>query len=137
MAAPILAGLMLGALTILLCFQLGLQRQHFFAPLLIGGIASFYVLFAVIGGNARIAGLETLVALPFFALASATGHKRTMWLVPLGLGLHGCFDIAHMHLPIRANGPAWWPPFCAAFDFAAAAMIPMPWVRILPRTPQP
>lgn len=87
-------------------------------------IATYYVLFAVIGGDSKALLLESLVAAAFIGAAVA-GFRSTLWIVVVGLAGHGLFDFLH-HLLFRNDGvPAWWPGFCLTFDIAAAAWLGM------------
>jgi hypothetical protein len=53
------------------------------------------------------------------AAAAATG---TAWLIVAGLAGHGVKDM-WQHRTGFVAGTRWWPPFCAAVDFVAAALI--------------
>ena len=53
------------------------------------------------------------------AAAAVTG---TAWLVVAGLAGHGVKDV-WQHRTRFVAGTRWWPPFCAAVDFVAAALI--------------
>jgi hypothetical protein len=44
------------------------------------------------------------------------------WLIVAGLAGHGLKDLWQQHTHFVA-GTRWWPPFCAAVDFVAAALI--------------
>ena len=72
---------------------LGLDRDRAFYPTVTIVIASYYALFAVMGG-------------PVQALAA-----------------HGLFDFIHDRLIANPGVPAWWPAFCLAFDVLAAAYL--------------
>ena len=72
-------------------------------------------------GRGRIAfeGVLSAVLVVFALLA--------LWWSPLwlaaGLVLHGAWDLAH-HTGAVAHGVRrWFPPFCAAWDWAVAAMV--------------
>jgi hypothetical protein len=43
-------------------------------------------------------------------------------LIAVGLILHGLWDIAHRPRGITTKLPAWYPPFCAAYDFVFAGV---------------
>jgi hypothetical protein len=78
-------------------------------------VASYYVLFAVMGASGRTLVIEIVVASGFLLLA-IIGYKKSLWLVAIALAGHGVFDIVH-HLAIENPGvPHWWPGFCSAFD---------------------
>jgi hypothetical protein len=62
-----------------------------------------------------------MAALSFFLFVGLSWRWGCIRLVAFALILHGTFDVAHMHL--IANGPSWRPPFYAAFDVTAAAIL--------------
>ena len=84
-------------------------------------IAAVYIGFAVADGRARVIAVETVVAAAFVLLAAA-GVTGSAWLLVAGLGGHGCKDLWQHRTGFVAN-TRWWPPFCAAVDFVAAALI--------------
>jgi hypothetical protein len=98
----------------------GLDRDRALYPVMMMVIASYYVLFAVMGAGSQVLVIELLVAAGFLCLALA-GFKSTLWLVVAALAAHGIFDLVHPHLYANPGVPVWWPVFCAAFDVAAAA----------------
>ena len=103
---------------------LGFGRDRSFYPTILIVVASFYVLFAVMGGGGRALVLELVVALGFLLIA-VVGFKINLWLVAAAIAGHGLFDFVH-HLFISNPGmPLWWPAFCGSFDvvFGAAVAI--------------
>ena len=100
----------------------GLDRDRAFYPVVTIVTASYYALFAVLGGSHRALVLETLAGLVFVA-AAVTGFKRSLWLVMLALAAHGIFDLAHGALISNPGLPSWWPAFCLTFDVMAAAYL--------------
>jgi hypothetical protein len=110
------------ALAVVICGAatfLGLDRDRVFYPFLLMVVASYYVLFAVMGGGNDALLLEIGISTAFFVVAIA-GFKWNLWLVAVALAGHGAFDFTH-HLFFQNHGvPAWWPGFCLAFDFTAA-----------------
>lgn len=85
-------------------------------------IAFYYVLFAVMGGSSRALVAELLIA-GVFVLAASVGFRRSLWLVVAALAAHGAMDVVHGHLVANAGVPAWWPAWCSAYDFGAAAYL--------------
>ena len=84
-------------------------------------IAAVYIGFAVADGRARVIAVETVVAAAFVLLAAA-GVTGSAWLLVLGFAGHGLKDLWQHRSHFVAN-TRWWPPFCAAVDFVAAALI--------------
>ncbi len=68
----------------------GLDRNRAFYPTVLMVIASFYVLFAVMGGSGHALVVETLV-MTGFLLVALVGFKRNLWLVVVALVAHGVF----------------------------------------------
>jgi hypothetical protein len=112
---------------------IGLDRGRAFYPTVLIVVASYYVLFAVMGASGRTLGMEIAVASGFCLLA-VLGFKMKFWLVAAALVGHGAFDFVH-HLFIDNPGvPQWWPGFCLAFDGIAGAWLAM---RLMTRSLNP
>ena len=84
-------------------------------------IAAVYIGFAVADGRPRIIAVETGVASVFVVIAAAA-VTGSAWLLVAGLAGHGLKDLWQHRTGFVAN-TRWWPPFCAAVDFVAAAII--------------
>ena len=123
-----LIGVGLALLVCVFATLAGFDRDRVFYPTLVTVIASYYILFAVMGSSTPALVCESLVASAFFALAVA-GFKTNLWLIVAALAGHGIFDFFH-HLLIRNPGvPAWWPGFCLAFDVLAGGFLAVLLVR--------
>ena len=85
-------------------------------------IASYYALFAAMGGSLQELAVELIPIAAFLALAIA-GYKHSLWLVVVALAGHGVFDVIHSRLISNAGVPSWWPQFCLAYDVVAAAYL--------------
>jgi hypothetical protein len=106
----------------------GFDRDRVFYATLAIVVATYYILFAVIGGFRPAVTEESLVACAFVVLAVA-GFKRNPWLIVAALAGHGVFDFFH-HLLIKNPGvPVWWPGFCLSFDVIAGGFLAMLLVR--------
>jgi hypothetical protein len=101
---------------------LGLDRDRAFYPTVTIVIASYYALFAVMGGSAHAIATESIAILAFIGAAVA-GFRTSLWLVVVALAAHGLFDLIHGYLVVNPGVPAWWPSFCLAFDVVAAAYL--------------
>jgi hypothetical protein len=84
-------------------------------------IAAVYIGFAVADGRRHVLAVETAVASAFVVVAAAA-VTGTTWLIVAGLAAHGVKDM-WQHRTGFVTGTRWWPPFCAAVDFVAAALI--------------
>ena len=98
------------------------DRDRVFYPTLTVAISSYYILFAVLGGSTRALILESLVLAGFVAVAYL-GFRFNLWLVVVALAGHGLQDMVHPHLVANPGVPAWWPPFCMAYDIVAAGFL--------------
>lgn len=107
----------------------GLDRDRAVYPVVTMVIASYYALFAVMGGSQEALVIESVAILAFLGLAVA-GFRTSLWLVVAVLAAHGLFDFIHSHLIVNPGVPAWWPAFCLAYDFVAAAYL----ARLLSRS---
>ncbi len=84
-------------------------------------IAAVYIGFSVADGRGRVIAVETVVAAVFVVLA-AMAVTGSAWLLVVGLAGHGLKDLWQHRTGFVAN-TRWWPPFCAAVDVVAAALI--------------
>ena len=123
-----LIGVGLALLVCAFATAIGFDRDRVFYPMLAAVIATYYILFAVIGSSWPALAIESLAAGAFLALAVA-GFKRNLWLIVSALAGHGVFDFFH-HLFIQNPGvPAWWPGFCLSFDVFAGGFLAILLVR--------
>ena len=84
-------------------------------------IAAIYIGFSVADGRSKVIAVETGVATVFFVVAAAA-VTGSAWLLVAGLLGHGLKDF-WQHRTGFVAGTRWWPPFCAAVDVVAAALI--------------
>jgi len=100
----------------------GLERDRAFYPTVMAVIASYYVLFAVMGGSTQALLIEAAVATVFLA-GTLAGFKYSLWLVVGALASHGILDVFHGQLIANPGVPVWWPAFCLAYDGVAAGYL--------------
>ena len=100
----------------------GFDRDRAFYPAITVVIASYYVLFAVIGGSSHALVIESIGTAAFFAVA-VLGFRRNLWWVVAALFAHGVLDCFHGHLVENPGVPASWPMFCASYDIFASAYL--------------
>lgn len=96
----------------------GFERDRSFYPVMLIVIASYYDLFAVIGGEENVLGVEVAISFVFAALA-VFGFRANLWLTVAGLLGHTGLDFFHGHVVTNPGLPTWWPIFCATFDAVA------------------
>jgi len=117
-----LIGVGLALAVSLLARLVGLDRDRAFYPTVMIVIASYYALFAVMGGSMRALGLESVVVAGFL-LVTLLGFKLNLWWVVGALCAHGVFDFFHAGLISNPGVPAWWPRFCLTYDVTAATFL--------------
>jgi len=117
-----IAGIGLGLGIPLGATLIGFDRDRAFYPLLTIVTASYYDLFAVLGGSPHALGLEIAVTMAFIAAAIAA-FNISLWIVVAALLGHGLFDLVRAGLIVNPGMPLWWPAFCLTFDVAAAAYL--------------
>ena len=105
-----------------LATAVGFDRDRAFYPVVTMVIASYYGLFAIMGGSTA-ALLTELIPIAAFVLAAILGFKLNLWLVVAALLAHGIFDFIHARLIQNPGVPAWWPGFCLTYDVAAAGYL--------------
>jgi hypothetical protein len=117
----IVIGLLGGALTALIAWSPIIPDPLAFHTVSLVMIGAIYMGFAFADGRPSIVILELTVATVFIVLA-----LLGLWVAPLfigvGLILHGFWDLAHSPRGIKTKLPAWYPAFCAAFDFLFAGV---------------
>lgn len=100
----------------------GLDRDRAFYSTIMMVVASYYALFAVMGGSTHALLVETAVATVFLAV-TLVGFKHSLWLVAGALASHCIFDLFHDQLIANPGMPVWWPAFCLSYDGVAAAYL--------------
>jgi hypothetical protein len=119
---PILVGIALALLVGIFATGVGLDRDRAFYPVVTIVIATYYVLFAVIGDSSQALWLEAMICGAFILIA-AVGFWQSLWVVVIGLAAHGILDVVHGTLVSNPGVPEWWPGFCIGYDVSAAAYL--------------
>ena len=96
------------------------DRDRAFYPTVTVVVASYYVLFAAIGGSLPVVLLEAAFMLVFVS-AAVIGFRSSAWFVAAALAGHGVFDGLHGYIVGNPGLPETWPAFCLAYDVTAAA----------------
>jgi len=118
---PILWGLVFGVLQAAAPLSFWWLDPSTVYALSIALIAAVYIGFAVADGRPKVIVVEVAVAAVFFVVAAAS-VTASAWLLVLGFTAHGVKDAWQEHSHFVAN-TRWWPPFCAAVDWLAAAIL--------------
>src|SRR6478736_3781978 len=103
-----LIGLLLAIAVVAFSALIGLDRERSFYVTTLIVVASYYALFAVMGGSSHTLIVEILAASVFCVLA-AFGFKGNFWLVAVGLVGHGIFDFVRPAFINNPGVPHWWP----------------------------
>ncbi|MEO8548045.1 MAG: hypothetical protein ABI422_06730 [Sphingomicrobium sp.] len=119
---PALVGVGLALAVALFARIVGFDRDRAFYPVVLVVVASYYDLFAVMGGGGADLVPETIGFIAF-AAAAAIGFRTSLWVVVAALAAHGVFDFFHHALVDNPGVPTWWPSWCLAYDVAAAACL--------------
>lgn len=97
------------------------DRDRSLYPVILIVIASYYGLFAVMGGGEAL-GAE-VIAFSVFALVAVVGFRTNLWIIVAALLGHGIFDFFHGHMIKNAGVPHWWPMWCLSYDATAACYL--------------
>lgn len=104
--------------------MVGFDRDRVFYPTMLIVVATYYILFAVMGGSTAALTAESVGALVFL-MAAVAGFQKNLWIVAAALAGHGVFDFLHHWLIQNPGVPVWWPGFCGAFDVLAGGILAM------------
>lgn len=113
-----IVGALLGVAVCGLVTVAGFERDRAAYPVMLIVIASYYALFAVVGGDMRALGIEVGVSLAFM-IAAIIGFRTNLWIVVVGLLGHAALDAVHGHVVANPGVPEWWPVFCGSIDAVA------------------
>jgi hypothetical protein len=112
---PLVVGVLLAiAVAALAKFTRFDEDRSFYATVLVI-IASYYVLFAVLGGSSRALVWELVIAAAFSTVA-IIGALFLPIIVGIGIIAHGLFDLVHDSIIDNSGVPFWWPIFCGSVD---------------------
>jgi hypothetical protein len=110
-----LVGILLSLGAIVLAAVIGFARERSFYSTVLIVVATYYILFAVMGASGRTLVIEIAIASGFILFA-VLGFKGNLWLVAAALMGHGIFDFIRPSVIANPGVPHWWPGFCMAFD---------------------
>jgi hypothetical protein len=100
----------------------GFDRTRTFYPLTLIVIASYYVLFAVMG-HANDGLIPELLTFSAFACAAVFAFKGNLWVAVFALIAHAVLDVFHGSVVANPGVPPWWPTFCLTYDVVAAGCL--------------
>ncbi len=114
--------------------MVGLHRDRGVYPITLIAIALFYVVFAFEHGGVWEIAFNSVVAC-LFLLFAIGGYVRSLWIVAIGLILHGLFDVVYA---ASASNPApdWWAPLCLTVDLLLGLfLVVLIWKNKIHHTP--
>ena len=115
-------GSLLAIFVSLMARSVGFDRDRAFYPTVLMVVASYYVLFAVMGGTVHALILESSV-MTVFIVSAIVGFRFNLWIVVAALVSHGIFDFVHGGVVTNDGMPQWWPAFCGAYDVCAGGCL--------------
>lgn len=120
---PVLIGLALAPVIGVLGRVSRLDRDRAMYPIALIVIATYYVLFATMGGAQALPA--ELIAATVFIVVAIVGFRTSLWWVAAGIAGHGVlFDwVVHPHLIANPGMPVFWPAFCGSIDVALGALL--------------
>jgi hypothetical protein len=119
---PLVIGITLALVVGLWATLVGFDRERSFYATVLTVVASYYALFAAMGGSTSALLVESL-PIAGFVLLSVLGFKSSPWFLAGGLVAHGLFDFVHGHVIANSGVPDWWPMFCGSYDVTAGAYL--------------
>ena len=119
---PLTVGIVLSLGVALFARGVGFDRDRAFYSTVLLVTASYYLLFAVMGGSTHALINESIV-MAGFLVATVMGFKSSRWIVVAGFLAHGALDTVHGMVIENPGMPSWWPAFCFAYDVGAAVGI--------------
>ena len=119
---PYVVGILLSLVVAVFARYSGFDRDRAFYATAVVVVASYYVLFAVMGGSVHALIVESMVMTAFVA-AAVLGFRSSTWIVVAALAGHGVLDGFHGLVIDNAGVPPYWPAFCASYDVGAAGWL--------------
>lgn len=112
---PTLVGVLSAVSIAALARSTRFDQDRSFYPAVLIVIATYYILFAVMGGSCQALAWELAAAFAFSTVV-IMGALHLPLLVGVGIVAHGLFDFIHHTMIEDAGVPDWWPGFCGSLD---------------------
>lgn len=119
---PFVVGIVLALATAVFARGVGLDRDRAFYPTVLIVIATYYILFAAMGGSVHTLLSEAMLVTALL-IAAVVGYKTSLWIVVVALVAHGVLDAFHGNVVENPGVPLWWPAFCLAYDVGFAGCL--------------
>lgn len=117
------AGVVLGIVIGFVTSVVGMDRDRALYPAILIVIASYYVLFAIMGGGGPLIA-EFSIAIAFL-VAAIFSFRTNLWVAAAAIVAHGVQDLFHGQIVHNPGVPTWWPMFCASIDVVIGAYLAM------------
>jgi|SRR5579864_661069 len=101
-----LVGILLSLGTIVFAAVIGFAQERSFYSTVLIVVATYYILFAVMGASGRTLVMEIVIATGFILFA-VLGFKLNLWLVTAALMGHGIFDFIRPSVIANPGVPRW------------------------------
>ena len=122
LSMPVVIGLALAPVIVMLGRLSGLDRDRAMYPVALIVIATYYILFAVMGSSEALK--PELIAAAFFVVIALIGFRTSLWWAAIGIAGHGAFDfLLHPRLVVNSGMPVFWPAFCGSIDLALGGLV--------------
>jgi hypothetical protein len=121
-------GLTLGLVSTAFTAALSESQAFLYLGLLLGGIGSVYVGFAIADGRTTSIAVQITGAAVFLSLAFIGAREESHVVLGLGFLAHAAWDWWHHddHGPTHVR--TWYPPFCAVADIVIGVPVLAGWV---------
>lgn len=119
--APVLIGVALSVPFAVLLRELRDPTLDLLA-LILAASGGIYWGVAASEGRRGLKAVEAAAGVAFIAMAMLGLTWTSLWIAA-GFALHGVWDVLHHPRRIRTGLRAWFPPFCATFDWLVAIYI--------------
>jgi hypothetical protein len=121
--AALAAGVILGAVTLIVPGLLSRDAAFGLLAILLGMIACVYLGYALADGRLRAFQVEYLGIVAFGAVATLALARGSALLLALGYLGHGLWDLLHHRREAEVRMPWWYVPLCLGYDTVVALYI--------------
>ena len=121
--AALVAGVILGGVTLLIPSLLPRDTAFGLLAILLGMIASVYLGYALSDGRLRAFQVEYVGIVAFTALATIALARPSGVLLALGYLAHGLWDLVHHRRGVDTRMPWWYVPVCLGYDTVVALYV--------------
>ena len=121
--AALVAGVILGGVTLIIPSLLARDTAFGLLAILLGMIASVYLGYALADGRLRAFQVEYVGMVVFAALATIALARHSAVLLALGYLGHGLWDLLYHRRNVDTRMPWWYVPLCLGYDTVVAVYV--------------